>query len=429
VADPAQSSATTESWVSGWIAVPVAPTVPPPPEDVETEMVAADPPSELVPDTVAAVAAGGDAVGLPASTTVETIASPAAALPAADQAALGAAEVPKASGGAPAPSIEVPRDLAQPGVPALTSAAATSGRDEASGPTSTATTPTAPTNERTKPSGARVRPTDDHVHQAARQALRSALSEIGDAHTAPRGSGPAPETVATQALAVGMSTPTPSVPKVVATDKPTSADVDADWLAFASSRVAVSQAPETASRHSGRDQSGHGGDQGLPTFARAASSGTPNAVPASMVFPSQAGFATALDLASVGASTPSFSSHVLQTVGPQAVRGLQLQVAAGGGDMTLTLTPEHLGTVTIEVKVDQQRVVATLTSDTPAVRGWMAAHEQDLKSGLADLGLTLDELVVREDDSRQDQQREQGAPERRRKPKDEESAVAFEVLV
>ena len=95
--------------------------------------------------------------------------------------------------------------------------------------------------------------------------------------------------------------------------------------------------------------------------------------------------------------------------------------------MTLTLTPEHLGTVTIELRVDQQRVSASLGADTPAVRGWIAAHEQDLKAGLADLGLQLDEFVVRDEDARErkDQADGQPTPQRRKREKSEESV--FEV--
>jgi len=125
---------------------------------------------------------------------------------------------------------------------------------------------------------------------------------------------------------------------------------------------------------------------------------------------------------------PSFFTPELGTVVPQIVRSLQMQVTAGGGDMKLTLTPEHLGTVTIELRVEQQRVTATLGADTPAVRGWIAAHEQDLKAGLADLGLQLDELVVRDDDTREREEHDGGrpAPKRGRRVKSEDSVFEIE---
>jgi flagellar hook-length control protein FliK len=94
---------------------------------------------------------------------------------------------------------------------------------------------------------------------------------------------------------------------------------------------------------------------------------------------------------------PAFTSADLASVGPQIVKGLQLQVTAKGGDMRLTLNPEHLGTVSIEVRVEHDRVRATLTADTPAVRQWITAHQDDLRQSLTAAGLTLEDLVVRED--------------------------------
>jgi flagellar hook-length control protein FliK len=125
---------------------------------------------------------------------------------------------------------------------------------------------------------------------------------------------------------------------------------------------------------------------------------------------------------------PGFSSQLLDTVVPQIVRSLHMQVTTGGGDMRLTLTPEHLGTVTIELRVEHQRVAATLGADTPAVRVWIAAHEQDLKAGLADLGLLLDEFVVRDDDprDRRDPNASQQARPRRKRAKSEDSVFEVE---
>jgi flagellar hook-length control protein FliK len=95
--------------------------------------------------------------------------------------------------------------------------------------------------------------------------------------------------------------------------------------------------------------------------------------------------------------------------------------------MTLTLTPEHLGTVTIELRVDRQRVSASLGADTAAVRGWIAAHEQDLKAGLADLGLELDQFVVRDEDARDRKEQADGQPTPQRRKRGNSEDPVFEV--
>jgi flagellar hook-length control protein FliK len=109
-----------------------------------------------------------------------------------------------------------------------------------------------------------------------------------------------------------------------------------------------------------------------------------------------------------------------------------MQVNAGGGELKLTLTPEHLGEVTIQVKVTDQHVTATLASDTPEVRQWMTAHQDDLKRGLTGLGLTLDEVVVK-DDGKREESRQQAPEDRqrppRRAPEPAESDKVFEVVV
>jgi flagellar hook-length control protein FliK len=100
----------------------------------------------------------------------------------------------------------------------------------------------------------------------------------------------------------------------------------------------------------------------------------------------------------------------------QIVRGLHLQVRNGAGEAVIRLHPEHLGEVVVEMRVEQERVVATLKSDTPAVRAWIAAHRDDLEAGLADAGLRLDELRVSERESgqqRREPPQESETPKRR----------------
>jgi flagellar hook-length control protein FliK len=152
------------------------------------------------------------------------------------------------------------------------------------------------------------------------------------------------------------------------------------------------------------------------------------------VFSVPAVFTRAIETTAVAATPalpPPFAPSNLSTVAPQIVKGLQLQVTAGGGDMRLTLTPEHLGTVSIEVRVEHDRVKATLMADTAAVRQWMATHQDDLRQSLSAAGLTLDDLVVKEDASRSQQERqdERPAPQKRRTPRVGSEEPAFEVVV
>ena len=135
-----------------------------------------------------------------------------------------------------------------------------------------------------------------------------------------------------------------------------------------------------------------------------------------------------------GSAPPTLPSSATQSelanVGPQLVRGLQLQAHAGGGDMKMTLTPEHLGEVTLEVQVRHDRVSATLTAETPEVRQWIAAHQDDLKNSLAGIGLSLDELVVKDEGGggRQDAPGDKPQSQPRRQPAPEHDEPQFEVL-
>jgi flagellar hook-length control protein FliK len=109
-----------------------------------------------------------------------------------------------------------------------------------------------------------------------------------------------------------------------------------------------------------------------------------------------------------------------------------MQVNAGGGEVRLTLTPEHLGTVNVDVRVSQDRVTATLTADTPQVRQWIAAHQDDLKNSLASAGLSLDELVVKDESGGGRQEPpadEQQHPARRQTPAHDDGDTQFEVIV
>jgi hypothetical protein len=329
--------------------------------------------------------------------------------------------------GETAPSVSVPTSAA-PAAPALPQpdppgsrstgddrvAAPELGRSAAGGQAPPSTAP-----------ASRPKAADDPAKTAARAALTEAMAKS----PSPAAAGPATANenvsapIATPALTL-VAERAPVMTVARATHPATSGLATPPEVLAQLAEPAPAAQPGT--RH-GAERRGPGEEHGQSAWARSAGYDRLVSVPASMVFPAHAAFATALDHAApLAGGSHAAASHVPTTVGPQIVRAVQMQVVQGGGEMTLTLSPEHLGTVTLEVKVEQQRVVATLTADMPAVRGWVAAHEQDLKAGLADLGLQLDELVVKDDDRRRDDPRERPTPERRREAEPEDDA-AFEV--
>jgi flagellar hook-length control protein FliK len=116
----------------------------------------------------------------------------------------------------------------------------------------------------------------------------------------------------------------------------------------------------------------------------------------------------------------------------QIVRGLHMQVRDGIGEAVIRLTPEHLGEVVVEMKVQQDGVVAFLKADTPIVRAWIAGHRDDLERGLADAGLRLDRLVVSDRESGRDRDDGQAPGDerpRRRARHPSTGAPRFEIVV
>ncbi len=141
------------------------------------------------------------------------------------------------------------------------------------------------------------------------------------------------------------------------------------------------------------------------------------AQPMAMAVESQAPFTRLID-GPEAVSAPALAySTPLATVDEQIIRGIQLQMRDGGGEARIHLRPEHLGDVVVEMRVERDGVVATLRADTAAVRGWIATHQDDLRAGLADVGLHLERLTVSDREAPQDQRRDRPqdeAPRRRR---------------
>jgi flagellar hook-length control protein FliK len=161
--------------------------------------------------------------------------------------------------------------------------------------------------------------------------------------------------------------------------------------------------------------------------ARAAGAGMPT--PVAPAAP-PADFARYLGTAQAADTRPS--TQALDEVAPQLVQAMRLQATQGGGEARVHLRPEHLGAVTIDVRVEHGRVSASFNADVPAVRQWLESHEASLRQGLSDQGLQLERFVVHKDgDSpqRDAQGREDARRRQTRRNRPDEEHVTFEVIV
>ena len=112
------------------------------------------------------------------------------------------------------------------------------------------------------------------------------------------------------------------------------------------------------------------------------------------------------------------------------VRVVKLQATEGGGEIQLRLRPEHLGDLTVTVRVEAGAVSAALRSDSPEVRAWIQQHEQDLRAGLKEQGLSLEQLTV-DPEGQQQQQGDtpQDGSERRPTNRRQDAPERFEALL
>ena len=134
------------------------------------------------------------------------------------------------------------------------------------------------------------------------------------------------------------------------------------------------------------------------------------------------------------ASTPATSGATPgpDTV-PQLVQAIRMQYRAGGGEAVVRLNPEHLGAVSIALRVERGVVSATVHAESPAVRQWLEDHASSLRDGLSGHGLQLDRFVVHRDGRQPEQPRhyEEPQPQRRRAPRRQtgQEQATFEVRV
>jgi flagellar hook-length control protein FliK len=115
----------------------------------------------------------------------------------------------------------------------------------------------------------------------------------------------------------------------------------------------------------------------------------------------------------------------------QLVQSMRMQFRDGIGEAILKLKPEHLGAVSISLRVENGGLKANVQADMPAVRQWLESQQDTLRSALADHGLRLDRFDVEPDAQRQrsDAHDAREQSRKRHSQKREAEEPVFEVVV
>jgi len=117
----------------------------------------------------------------------------------------------------------------------------------------------------------------------------------------------------------------------------------------------------------------------------------------------------------------------------QIVQSMRMQFRDGIGEAVLTLKPEHLGSVSISLRVENGGLKASVQAEMPEVRQWLQSQQDTLRSALSEHGLRLDRFDVEPDGRRQSSSSDTRDEEPTRKRQPRRSAQAdepvFEVVV
>lgn len=96
------------------------------------------------------------------------------------------------------------------------------------------------------------------------------------------------------------------------------------------------------------------------------------------------------------------------------VQSLRMQFQRGGGDAIVQIRPEHLGPLTVSLRVENGAVQARVTTENPAVAEWLQANQETLRESLKSSGLDLDRLVINRDPDPTDRESPRDLPQPRR---------------
>lgn len=95
-----------------------------------------------------------------------------------------------------------------------------------------------------------------------------------------------------------------------------------------------------------------------------------------------------------GQLTSSPPESVRASVMAQVQRGLASLLRGANGDMTLRLTPSHLGTVQISVKRDGDRLSLRMTASTTQARDLLSVGRKDLMQSLEAKGVKVEQFLL-----------------------------------
>jgi flagellar hook-length control protein FliK len=112
------------------------------------------------------------------------------------------------------------------------------------------------------------------------------------------------------------------------------------------------------------------------------------------------------------------------------VQSMRMQALRGGGEAIVQIRPEHLGPVTVSLRLENGTVSAQILAADPRVVSWLNAHQDVLREGLQSNGLTLDRLVVDQDGRGSDRrERRREAPPRPRYEHSADRHSTFELTI
>lgn len=133
----------------------------------------------------------------------------------------------------------------------------------------------------------------------------------------------------------------------------------------------------------------------------------------------------------VASAPPETRGPLPRETADSIIQSLRMQYQQGGGDAVVHIKPEHLGPVTVSLRVDNGVVTAVVNADDPVVAEWLKANEHMLREGLASSGLHLDRFAVRRDGQPADDPRRHWRPPepRGRRPRALQPESTFEVTV
>jgi flagellar hook-length control protein FliK len=112
------------------------------------------------------------------------------------------------------------------------------------------------------------------------------------------------------------------------------------------------------------------------------------------------------------------------------VQAMRITAKAGGWEATVRLKPEHMGEVTIALRVEGKNVSAVVQAESAGVRQWLMSQEDAVRSGMSEHGLQLDQFTVSRDGQRREAEEQQPQQQQRRRARaTEQTAQRFEIVV